>query len=135
MPHLTIEYSINLQESGDLAGLCLHLHAALLETGLFEVGAVRVRALPCPDYAVADLLPENAFAAMILRIGAGRSEADKTMLGQKLMATAEAHFAKLLAQPHFALSLDIVENLPQLSWKTNSIHPRLRVAAQGERSL
>lgn len=135
MPHLTIEYSSNLQESGDLAGLCLSLRRALLDTGLFEIGAVRVRALPCPHFAVADLLPENAFAAMILRIGAGRSEAEKTMAGQKVMAAAEAHFADLLAQPYFALSLDIIENLPKLSWKTNSIHPRLRAATKGERSL
>ena len=73
MPHLTIEYSANLDPTGDLAGLCLRLRMALLQTGLAEEGALRVRALPCPHYAVADLLPENAFAALVLRIGAGRS--------------------------------------------------------------
>lgn len=126
MPHLTIEYSANLEAAGDLPGLCLALRRALLDTGLFEEGAVRVRALPCPHYAVADLLAENAFAALVLRIGAGRRAEDKTRLGRAVMAAAEAHFAALLAEPHFALSLDIVENNPALSWKTNAIHPRLR---------
>ncbi len=128
MPHLTIEYSANLEQGGDLPGLCATLHAALMSTGLFELGAVRVRALPCPHHAVADLLPENAFAALMLRIGAGRSAEDQRRTGQALMAAAETHFAAQLARPHFALSLDIVENAPALSWKTNTIHPRLRAA-------
>ena len=81
MPHLTIEYSANLESRGDLPGLCLTLRGALLATGLFEEGAVRVRAIPCPHYAVADLLPENAFAALLLRIGAGRSAEEKKRLG------------------------------------------------------
>ena len=126
MPHLTIEYSANLEAGGDLPGLCLALRRALLETGLFEEGAIRVRALPCPHYAVADLLPQNAFAALVLRIGAGRYAADKARLGRAVMAAAEAHFAALLAGAHFALSLDVAENDPALSWKTNAIHPRLR---------
>jgi 5-carboxymethyl-2-hydroxymuconate isomerase len=126
MPHLTIEYSANLQPDGDLAGLCAALRTSLLATGIFEEGAVRVRALPCPDYAIADTLPENAFAAMILRIGAGRSLPDKQRVGEAVMETTRAHFAAQLASPHFALSLDIVENDPGLSWKLNSIHPRLR---------
>lgn len=128
MPHLTIEYSANLETAGDLPGLCLRLREALLATGLFEEGAVRVRALPCPHYAVADLLPENAFAALLLRIGAGRTAEEKKRLGAAVMTAAETHFAALLAEPHFALSLDVVENDPALSWKTNAIHPRLRAA-------
>ncbi len=128
MPHLTIEYSANLETAGDLPGLCLRLREALLATGLFEEGAVRVRALPCPHYAVADILPENAFAALLLRIGAGRTAEEKKRLGAAVMTAAETHFAALLAEPHFALSLDVVENDPALSWKTNAIHPRLRAA-------
>ncbi|MFZ1470482.1 MAG: 5-carboxymethyl-2-hydroxymuconate Delta-isomerase [Paracoccaceae bacterium] len=128
MPHLTIEYSANLQDEGNLTDLCRALHAALLSTGLCELGAVRVRALPCPHYAVADLLPQNAFAAMILRVGAGRALADQQRMGEAVMAAATAHFADLLAQPYFALSLDIMENDPARSWKVNSIHPRLRTS-------
>lgn len=126
MPHLTIEYSLNLDPSGDLPGLCLALRAALLSTEIFEEGAVRVRALPCPHYAIADLLPQNAFAALNLRIGAGRSLDDKRRIGTAVMQAAQTHFAPQLAQSHFALTLDMVENDPDLSWKTNSIHPRLR---------
>ena len=87
---------------------------------------MRVRARPCPHYAIADMLPANAFADMILRIGTGRSEDEKKAVGQALMRTAEAHFAPLLAQPHFALTLEVQEIFPTFSWRTNAIHPRLR---------
>lgn len=129
MPHLTIEHSANLSDQTDLAALCRVLHRALLETGLFELGAIRIRALAAAPWLVADGLPENAFADLRLRIGAGRSEADRQAVGARLMAAAEAHFADLLARPHFALSLDVSETDARFSWKRNAIHPRLRGAA------
>ena len=126
MPHLTIEYSANLDAAGDIAGLCRVLHAAILDSGLFELGAVRVRALRCMDYAIADLLDLNAFADLRLRIGAGRSSADMARAGEAVFAAACAHFAPLFEAPHFALTLDVAQNDPVLSWKKNAIHPRLR---------
>ncbi|EEW26624.1 5-carboxymethyl-2-hydroxymuconate Delta-isomerase [Rhodobacter ferrooxidans] len=127
MPHLTIEYSANLGADSDLAALCARQHAALLASGLVEPGAIRVRALPCPFYAVGDLLAENGFADMVLRMGAGRTAAQLTALGESLMAVAADHFAPQLARPHFALSLEVQE-ISAHSWKRNAIHPRLRAA-------
>ncbi|OYU37877.1 MAG: 5-carboxymethyl-2-hydroxymuconate isomerase [Pseudorhodobacter sp. PARRP1] len=126
MPHLTIEYSANLDATGDIAGLCRSLHAAMLASGLFELGAIRVRALRSTDYAVADLMDENAFADLRLRIGTGRSAEDKARAGTAIFAAAIEHFAVLFEAPHFALTLDISELDPALSWKKNAIHPRLR---------
>ena len=126
MPHLTVEYSGNLERLTDMGALCHALHTSMMASGLFELGAIRVRARACPHYTVADLLPENAFADLILRIGTGRSEDEKKTLGQALMRAAEAHFALQLATPHFALSLEVQEISAPFSWKTNAIHPRLR---------
>jgi 5-carboxymethyl-2-hydroxymuconate isomerase len=126
MPHLTIEYSANLDSVSDLTALCDTLKAVMLQSGLFELGAIRVRARPCPHYAIADAVPENAFSDMILRIGHGRSDADRRVVGAALMRAAEAHFAPQLACPHFALTLEVQEISTTFSWKTNAIHPRLR---------
>ena len=126
MPHLSIEHSANLSDASDLQALCTRLHGTLLNSGLFEIGAIRVRSHPCACYVIADGLAENAFADMVLRIGQGRSEAERKSLGAALMAEAEAHFAPLLARPHFALSLEVQEISAPYSWKTNAIHPRLR---------
>jgi 5-carboxymethyl-2-hydroxymuconate isomerase len=126
MPHLTVEYSANLEGRADLDALCATLLETVLETGLFEIGAVRVRALRADHYAVADLLQENAFVDLNLRIGKGRSAEEKKRTGEALFATASRLLAPLFETPHFALSLEIREIDAELSWKKNAIHPRLR---------
>ena len=128
MPHLTIEYSAYFGTRSDIAALCASLHAALLQTGLFELGAIRVRARCCTDYAIANLLAENSFANLRPRVGAGRSQAEKHMAGEAIFAEATVHFAPQLAEPHFARSLDITEIDASRSWKKNAIHPRLRAS-------
>ncbi len=130
MPHLTIEHSANLAPEAEMQRFCEVLHRTLLESGLFELGAVRVRAFPAVTCVIADRLPDNAFADLRLRIGQGRSEIERRALGQRLMAAAEQFFAARLAGPHFALSLSIEEIDGRFSWKTNSIHSRLRGAGK-----
>ena len=126
MPHLTVEYSANLEGRTDLDALCAALLDTVLATGLFKVGAVRVRALRADHYAIADRLPENAFIDLNLRIGKGRSAEEKKRTGEAIFATVTDFLAPLFATPHFALTLEIREIDAELSWKKNAIHPRLR---------
>lgn len=125
MPHLTIQHSMHIA-TGPMTQLCEVLLGVMVETGLYPIGGIRVRAIACPAVAIADQHPDNAFVDMILRIGTGRSEADKKMTGDRLMACAEKFFSDKLAHPHFALSLEIIEIDPVFSWKTNSMHGRLK---------
>ena len=126
MPHFTAEYSSNLDPVVDMAAFCECIRVAMLDTGLFELGAIRVRALRAEAYAIADALPQNGFVDMSLRIGTGRSAEDKRRAGELIFAAASEFLAAQLATAHFALSLEIREIDPALSWKRNSIHPRLR---------
>lgn len=126
MPHLSIEYSDNLDGRLDMTDFCQAMQREILATGLFELGAVRVRAFRAEAFAVADLLPENAFLDMSFRIGRGRTAEEKKQAGEAIFAAASDRLAKLFATPHFALSLEIREIDSELSWKKNAIHPRLR---------
>jgi 5-carboxymethyl-2-hydroxymuconate isomerase len=126
MPHFTIEYSGNLDSRTDVAACCDAVLGAALGSGLFELGAVRVRAVRCDTYAIADQLPENAFAHVILRMGEGRGLAEKKAAGDAIFDALTKHFEPLLNTPHFALSFEIVEIDGELSWKKNAIHPRTR---------
>jgi len=128
MPHLVIQHSANLDALTDMQALCEVLNTVMIETGLFPKGGIRVRAIASKAYSIADGHPENGFADLILRMGAGRTLADKKRAGEAILQAARAHFSTLLAQPHFALSLEIVEIDPDLSWKVNSIHDRLKNA-------
>lgn len=129
MPHFTIEYSANLDEIVDFESLCADVLNTILATELFEVGAVRVRALRADSYAIADQLAQNSFIDCSFRIGAGRSGKEKKMAGERIFDLLCERLSALLNAQYFALSLDIREIDPELSWKRNAIHPRLR--AQG----
>ncbi len=123
---MAIEYSANLDAKVDMGALCELVARTILETGLFEPGAVRVRAFRAEAYAIADRLPENGFIDMNFRIGKGRSAEEKKRTGEAIFAAVSEHLASLFTTPHFALSLEIREIDAELSWKKNAIHPRLR---------
>ena len=90
MPHLTLEYSANLGGLVDIDALCDALASAILESGLFEIGAIRVRALRAEAYAIADRHVDNAFIDMSFRIGAGRTDEEKQQAGALIFARANA---------------------------------------------
>jgi 5-carboxymethyl-2-hydroxymuconate isomerase len=123
---MAIEYSANLDAKVDMPALCELVSRTMLDTGVFEPGAIRVRTFRAEAYAIADRLPENGFIDMNLRIGKGRSAEDKKRAGEAIFAAVSGHLASLFATPHFALSLEIREIDAELSWKKNAIHPRLR---------
>lgn len=126
MPHMTVEYSSNLDEKTDIGVFCRELAGAILSTGLFEIGAIRVRAHRAEHYAIADFVPENAFVDLNFRIGKGRSAEEKRRAGEAVFSAASTLLAPLFDAPHFALSLEIREIDADLSWKKNAIHTRLR---------
>ena len=123
---MAIEYSANLDAKVDMGALCELVARTILETDLFEPGAVRVRAFRAEAYAIADRLPENGFIDLNFRIGKGRSDEEKKRTGEAIFAAVSEHLASLFTTPHFALSLEIREIDTELSWKKNAIHPRLR---------
>ena len=126
LPHMVIDYSANLNARVDMTELCALVSRTILETGLFEPGAVRVRAFRADAYAIADRLPENGFIDLNFRIGKGRTDEEKKRTGEAIFAAVSEHLASLFTTPHFALSLEIREIDAELSWKKNAIHPRLR---------
>ncbi len=126
MPHFRVEYSANLKSKFNAADFCKAMHKAILETGLFQIGAIRVRAFCADNFAIADQLPENAFIDMNFSVGEGRSAQALKQAGEHIFKSANEHVAQLLATPHFALSFQITEISAGLSWKNNSMHARLR---------
>ncbi|MFT6773265.1 MAG: 5-carboxymethyl-2-hydroxymuconate isomerase [Paracoccaceae bacterium] len=127
MPHFDIRHSRNFEELTDVQALCDVIAGAMLATGMFPHAGIRVRAIACDAYVVADAHPENAFADMVLRLGVGRPEDARRAAGEAVWAAICAHLSPLFDRPHFALSFEMRE-LGPLSWKKNSIHPRLAAA-------
>ena len=125
MAHLKIEYSKALEELMSLDALVQTLHKTMVTNAVFPTAGIRVRAF-CADYAlVADGLSQNNFVAMTLSVGVGRELAVLQAAGDELFAAARTILAEPLTSPYFALSLEIHEITPELSWKDTPIHARL----------
>lgn len=126
MPHLTYEYSANLAAEADIGGLLRKSNRVLIgQGGVFPTGGIRSRAIRLDDYCVADgTVADDAFVHATLKIGAGRSEADKKKAGDELFEMVKQHFAALFARRGLALSLEIVEFSESGTWKQNNLHAR-----------
>ena len=131
MPHLKIEYSNGLVDATEVRPLCDGLHKDMVASDVFPTAGIRVRAFRA-DYAlVADGIAQNQFVAMTLTVGSGRSTDVLCAEGDILFATAQSFLAIRLSEPHFALSLEIKQSNPELSWKDTPIHARLSGVLQG----
>ncbi len=91
MPHFTIEYSANVGERTSMSEVVEVVRRAAVETGIFPLGGIRVRAIRCDDYAIADGNRDFGFLAMILRLGEGRDLAARKIAGQHIFETLATH--------------------------------------------
>lgn len=131
MPHLTVEYSANLEASVDMTAFCAAMRDAMCATGIFPLGGIRVRAFPCHTYVIADGDPAHAYLHMICRVGHGRDESARAGAAEQIYAAAEAFLGPRIPGP-FALSLDLDELSPVTSLKRyNTIHAHLSGKAPG----
>lgn len=132
MPHFTIEYSANLDARVDIGAVCEVVRRAAAETGVFPVGGIRVRAVRCEHYAIADGKTDYGFLAMLLRLGEGRDLPTRKKAGEHVFRALSTHLDPVFASSKFALSFDMQINDKETSWKRNNIHDTLKVEAAQE---
>ena len=129
MPHFTIEYSGNIESSVDIGEVVEVVRKAAVETGIFPLGGIRVRAIRCDHFAIADGRPHFGFLDMVLRLGEGRDLATRKKAGEHIFKALSAHLDPVFAQSKFALSFDMQINDKETSWKRNNIHEALKAEA------
>ncbi|MCK1340683.1 5-carboxymethyl-2-hydroxymuconate isomerase [Bradyrhizobium sp. LB1.3] len=129
MPHFTIEYSANLDSRLDIGAVCEIVRKAAVETGIFPLGGIRVRAVRCEHYAIADARQDYGFLDMVLRIGEGRDLKTRKTAGEHVFQALSRHLDPVFAASKFALSFDMQINDKDTSWKRNNIHDALKVEA------
>ena len=129
MPHFTIEYSANLDGRLDIGDVCEVVRKAAVETGIFPLGGIRVRAVRCEHYAIADGRKTYGFLDMVLRLGEGRDLATRKRAGEHIFKALSAHLDPVFANSKFALSFDMQINDKETSWKRNNIHDALKAEA------
>jgi 5-carboxymethyl-2-hydroxymuconate isomerase len=129
MPHFTIEYSANLDPRVDMGAVVEIVRKAAVETGIFPLGGIRVRAIKCEHYAIADGRANLGFLDMVLRLGEGRDLATRKQAGEHIFKALSAHLDPVFTETKFALSFDMQVNDKDTSWKRNNIHEALKTEA------
>jgi 5-carboxymethyl-2-hydroxymuconate isomerase len=129
MPHFTLEYSANLDARVDMGQVVEVVRKAAAETGIFPLGGIRVRAIRCDHYAIADGSAQFGFLAMLLRLGEGRDLATRKKAGEHVFKALSGHLDPVFATSPFALSFDMQINDKEMSWKRNNIHEALKAEA------
>ena len=127
MPHFTIEYSANLDGRVDMGAVVELVRKEAVATGIFPLGGIRVRAIKCEHYAIADGRSNFGFLDMVLRLGEGRDLATRQKAGEHIFKVLSAYLDPVFADLKFALSFDMQINDKETSWKRNNIHEALKV--------
>ena len=127
MPHITIEYSANLEPKIEIERLVEKVHAAAAATGALELGGLRTRAVRRDVYRVADGLPNNAFVYVVLRIRP-RTVEQRKQLGEAIFEACSKHLDPLFKTMGIALSVESQLLDHEFTYRRNNLHDRLRAA-------
>lgn len=104
MPHFHVEYSGNLEDKIDMAGLCECIRATAAGIDAFPMPGIRVRATRVDHYAIADGNPAHGFIDISIRLRAGRSDDLKQDAAERIFEAVRAFGAHLFAPFHRALA-------------------------------
>ena len=121
MPHFHIDYSPNLEKRLNIAQLCNVLRDAAMETGLFPLAGLRIRASPAAHVVMADGNPRHAYLDLSIRLRAGRAPEAKKQAVDHIFKAAEQFCASVLDTSSFMLSCEMRDIDPELSPKVSSI--------------
>lgn len=128
MPHIWIEYSGNLKL--DTPALMRTVQDAAVGDGtLFPLAGARTRALRVDDCLIVDGHPDNAFVHVVLRVGHGRSDAQKAALGERVFHALTTALAPHMAANPLGISMQIEEADPVLNYKVNNYREYLAARA------
>lgn len=130
MPHQIIEYSDNLENRIDIPGLVAALHECAAGLEPLPLAGLRTRAFPTNEYRIADCHPDNAYIAVYLRIGKGRSEETRIEVGKTLYECLVDFTAAYYAEYPVAVSYEVQEIDPVTRWNHNNLRDHL--AKRGE---
>lgn len=126
MPHFTVEYSANLENDINFDDFFAQVHDNLGQSGVFPLGGIRSRAIRMDHYRVADNQHDYAFVHCLLKIGSGRDLDTLKQAGDSLFAVIEQYFEPIQAQRLLAISFEMQEIHPTLTYKKNNIHAFLK---------
>jgi 5-carboxymethyl-2-hydroxymuconate isomerase len=119
MPHLTLEYSDNLDF--DVQSVLARLHTELVATGAINLKGIKSRAIRLCEYRIADGNPEYAFVHVNLLIRQGRPLETQQEAARRVMRVLKETFGDRFDQSYLSLSVDIKEMRDEVALTLHNI--------------
>jgi 5-carboxymethyl-2-hydroxymuconate isomerase len=107
MPHLTLEYTDNLEV--DVQPLLARLHEEVVATGAINLKGIKSRAIKHTQYRIADGNPAYAFVHVGLLIREGRPIEVQKEATRRVMAVLKETFGDRFETGQISLSVDLKE--------------------------
>jgi 5-carboxymethyl-2-hydroxymuconate isomerase len=124
MPHLTIEYSANIEAEVPPQRMLEEFHRTAIEIGIAEPVGVRTRLERRDHYRVGDDGNDNAFVHIVARMRSGRTAEQKNALLEALMDRANKTLAPAFDARGVALSIEVQEIDPEFRVMRNGLRER-----------
>ncbi|MEM7468588.1 MAG: 5-carboxymethyl-2-hydroxymuconate Delta-isomerase [Pseudomonadota bacterium] len=125
MPHLTIEYSANVEGDLNLPELIKSLHTTTAAIEAFPLAGLRTRASKRDHYRIADGHPDNSFIHLTLKIGHGRPLEIREAAGEEIFSSLVDYLAPVSAKRPLAISFEIQELAEHTNYKTGNIREHM----------
>lgn len=122
MPHLTLEYSDNIDV--DVQPLLASLHEELVATGAINLKGIKSRAIQHTQYRIADGDPDYAFVHVGLLIREGRPIEVQKDATRRVMKVLKETFGNLFETRKLSLSVDLKEMRADIALTEHNI-PRV----------
>jgi 5-carboxymethyl-2-hydroxymuconate isomerase len=107
MPHLTLEYTDNIEV--DVQPLLARLHEEVVATGAINLKGIKSRAIKHTQYRIADGDPDYAFVHVGLLIREGRPIEIQKEATQRVMKVLQETFGHLFEKRKLSLTVDLKE--------------------------
>jgi len=125
MPHITLDYSANLEPHVDFASLCDCLRRSAIAIETFPLAGVRVRAFAANHVSIADGNPEHGYIDISVRLRGGRDLETRKEAVRQIFEAAKGFLAPVMKERPVALSLEMRDIDPELSPKCGTIRDHL----------
>jgi 5-carboxymethyl-2-hydroxymuconate isomerase len=124
VPHITIEYSANLETEVDPMAIVRTVHATVLAEPIFDAVGARTRAVRHEHFLVADGESNHGFVAVTARIGPGRTVEQRKAASQRIMAALYLLLGETYERRGLLLSVEVSELDSSAMTRRNSLRER-----------
>jgi len=120
MPHITLEYTDNIDQPIEFRDLFAELHQVLASIAGISIANCKSRARCLDTYHIGEGKAGNAFVHLEVRLLEGRSAELKREIGERGLEVLKKHFARSLSDRDLQITLGVRDMQRQAYFKAVS---------------